>query len=104
MTLDPSQTAPVNGGDSQASCPSLDDMVEQLASDAARGEFDKKAKDKLLEAAKGAAKALQDYKRDYDAHKARWVVQNGKIEDLAVGSRNAFPTGGAFWRPRSASW
>lgn len=77
-------------------CLPLDDLVEQLASDAARGEFDKSAKSTLEAIAKNADKARQDYARDTDfrEHLIRWEKEKEKVVELGKRLTNCFPN----WR------
>jgi len=79
--------------DQTPECLPLADLVEQLATDAAKGEFDKSAKSTLEEVAKGADKAQQDYARDtaFKEYVITWEKQEEKFKELRQRLKNCFP-------------
>jgi hypothetical protein len=75
-------------------CPPLDVQVRQLAESAAQGEFDKSAKDKLAEIAKGADAALEKYKDPTNGRAALvalWQKQDETVQKIRQHLQSCYP-------------
>ena len=79
-----------------AACPSIDRVgLRNLAASAAKGEFDKAAKDKLAEIAKGIDAALEKYKDPSNGRAAlfvaRWQKQDETIQKIRQHLQTCYP-------------
>jgi len=87
MTYDQSSS------DQAHDCSSITDLIAEIESEAARGEFDRGAKDTLQTVADSASQALQAYMQDtgYKALLGRWESQKERIVDLGKRLTKCFP-------------
>jgi hypothetical protein len=95
--MTPNVDAVPDAGKPPAPCPPLDEQIEKLSQSAAQGEFDKGARDKLVEIQKAADAALMKYKdaaNGWQALTITWDKQQDAVKNIRRHLESCYPN----WR------